>query len=127
MVSVSPLPRRWLWLVGAISLALSVASSPGQISPDTKLDLTANPLRLLARAADLWNSDLPFGQAQNQAYGYQFPHGAFFAAGDLIATAWCDDDDARLDACRARVLGAVQLVDHAVPPPPASRVIETIR
>jgi pyrimidine-nucleoside phosphorylase len=49
------------------------------------------------------------------------------AAGDLIATAWCDDDDARLDACRARVLGAVQLVDHAVPPPPASRVIETIR
>ena len=84
MVSVSPLPRRWLWLVGAISLALSVASSPGQISPDTKLDLTANPLRLLARAADLWNSDLPFGQAQNQAYGYLFPHGAFFAAGDLI-------------------------------------------
>lgn len=49
------------------------------------------------------------------------------AAGDLIATAWCDDDDARLDACRARVLGAVHLVDHAVPPPPASRVIETIR
>ena len=49
------------------------------------------------------------------------------AAGDLIATAWCDDDDARLAACRARVLAAVHLVDHAVPPPPASRVIETIR
>ena len=49
------------------------------------------------------------------------------AAGELIATAWCDDDDARLAACRARVLAAVHLVDHAVPPPPASRVIETIR
>jgi arabinofuranan 3-O-arabinosyltransferase len=81
---VTPLSRRWLWLVTTVALALSFASSPGQISPDTKLDLTANPLRFLSRATNLWNSELPFGQAQNQAYGYLFPHGTFFVAGHLL-------------------------------------------
>ena len=80
----APLSRRWLWVVAAAALILTFAQSPGQISPDTKLDLTANPLRFLARAFNLWNSELPFGQAQNQAYGYLFPHGAFFLAGDVL-------------------------------------------
>ncbi|MGV0666229.1 alpha-(1-_3)-arabinofuranosyltransferase [Mycolicibacillus trivialis] len=76
--------RRWLWLVGTISLVCCLLQAPGQVSPDTKLDLTANPLRFLARATNLWSSELPFGQAQNQAYGYLFPHGAFFLAGDAL-------------------------------------------
>ncbi|HEY1442637.1 MAG TPA: alpha-(1-_3)-arabinofuranosyltransferase family protein, partial [Mycobacterium sp.] len=76
--------RRWLLLVAAIAVALTFAQSPGQVSPDTKLDLTANPLRFLARATNLWNSDLPFGQAQNQAYGYLFPHGTFFLVGHFL-------------------------------------------
>ena len=78
------LSRRWLAGVFAAALVLCFAQSPGLISPDTKLDLTANPLRFLSRAATLWNSELPFGQAQNQAYGYLFPHGLFFLIGDAV-------------------------------------------
>ena len=84
LVLTTPLSRRWLWVVAAAALILTFAQSPGQISPDTKLDLTANPLRFLARAFNLWNSELPFGQAQNQAYGYLFPHGTFFLIGDVL-------------------------------------------
>lgn len=62
---------------------VSFAQAPGRISADTKLDLAADPLGFLGRAAHLWSPDAPMGQVQNQAHGLPSPHGAFFALGDL--------------------------------------------
>ena len=42
------LSGRWLVGIFAAALVLCFAQRPGMISPDTKLDLTANPLRFLA-------------------------------------------------------------------------------
>lgn len=82
--NAEPLTRRaGAWAFVAL-LALSFLSAPGRIVADTKLDLTANPIGFLARAANVWSSQSPLGQVQNQAYGYFFPHGAFFALGQLL-------------------------------------------
>jgi len=48
-------------------------------------------------------------------------------AGDLLATAWCGDDDARFEACRDRLLAAYQLVEGEVAAPPTTRILEVLR
>ncbi|AJE34231.1 hypothetical protein B842_11930 [Corynebacterium humireducens NBRC 106098 = DSM 45392] len=66
-------------LLGWVVLGLvSLLQAPGRVAVDTKHDLTADPAGFLAQATHAWTDTFPLGQLQNQAYGYLFPHGAFF-------------------------------------------------
>ena len=93
--------------------ALPFVTAPGDIIADTKLDLAVNPGRFLARALTLWDPQ-QFGQLQNQAAGYLFPMGPFFALGRLAGAAALGDP-AAVDRRRAGVaafLGTVRLADR---------------
>lgn len=74
-----PLSRR-AWVYSTLAWFLfAFLQSPGLTSADTKLDLTADPWGFLGQALYPWTDTFPLGQLQNQAYGYLFPHGLFFA------------------------------------------------
>ncbi len=81
--------RRWLAGTVLVAFLLTFLQAPGLTVADTKYDLAQNPLGFLRRAAHLWSSQAPMGQVQNQAYGYFFPHGAFFSLGHILGLpAW---------------------------------------
>ncbi|WP_425303646.1 alpha-(1-_3)-arabinofuranosyltransferase [Nocardia wallacei] len=85
----APLGRRWYFGTVVAAFLLTFLQAPGLTVADTKYDLAQNPLGFLERAAHLWSSQAPMGQVQNQAYGYFFPHGAFFSLGHVLGLpAW---------------------------------------
>lgn len=85
----APLGRRWFAGTVVVAFLLTFLQAPGRTVADTKYDLAQNPLGFLGRAAHLWSSQAPMGQVQNQAYGYFFPHGAFFSLGHVLGLpAW---------------------------------------
>ena len=87
--SAEPLSRRWLFGASVVAFLLAFLQTPGRLAADTKYDLSQNPIGFLERASHQWSSQAPMGQVQNQAYGYFFPHGAFFALGDILSVpAW---------------------------------------
>jgi arabinofuranan 3-O-arabinosyltransferase len=84
--SLPPSPSRHvLAAAGAVVLiVLAFIQRTGRITFDTKLDMAENPLGFMERALHLWNPWSASGELQQQAYGYLFPMGPFFAAGDLL-------------------------------------------
>ncbi|WP_291479226.1 alpha-(1-_3)-arabinofuranosyltransferase family protein [Corynebacterium sp.] len=78
------LSRRGWGLAGLLWLLLSLLQGAGLTVADTKYDLTANPWGFLTQALSPWTDVFPLGQLQNQAYGYLFPQGLFFALLDPL-------------------------------------------
>ncbi|MEV0581997.1 alpha-(1-_3)-arabinofuranosyltransferase [Nonomuraea sp. NPDC050310] len=80
---VEPRFRHWLRLfAGCVGLlCVTFSTAPERIISETKLDMPVNPLGFLERALSLWDP-AHFGHLQNQAYGYLFPMGPFYAVAD---------------------------------------------
>lgn len=74
--------RRTALLLALVAVAF--VQQPGQIVPDTKLDLSVAPGHFLAGAWHLWDPTTAMGSLRNQAYGYLWPMGPFFALGQAL-------------------------------------------
>ncbi|MFD0925143.1 alpha-(1-_3)-arabinofuranosyltransferase domain-containing protein [Williamsia deligens] len=125
--TASRLSRRGIGLIAIISVVLCLLQAPGRIAADTKLDLAIDPSGFLSRALHLWSTQAPMGQVQNQAYGYFFPHGAFFLAGDLVGLpAWVTQRLWWAVLVTVGVVGVVRLAEALRIGSPGSRIVAAI-
>ncbi|WP_457111153.1 alpha-(1-_3)-arabinofuranosyltransferase domain-containing protein [Marmoricola sp. URHA0025 HA25] len=62
-----------------VLLVAMMFEKAGQTTSDTKAALLDAPGELLRSTFSLWNPQTSLGELQNQAYGYLFPMGPFFA------------------------------------------------
>jgi arabinofuranan 3-O-arabinosyltransferase len=83
------MPRDFRTPLACLLLALlPFVTAPGLIIADTKLNLVINPDGFLSRALSLWDPQ-QLGRLQDQAVGYLFPMGPFFALGKALGIpAW---------------------------------------
>ena len=62
-----------------VMLLAMLLEKAGQTTTDTKAALLNDPGELLRSTFSLWNPQMSLGELQNQAYGYLFPMGPYFA------------------------------------------------
>ncbi|MCX6401589.1 MAG: alpha-(1-_3)-arabinofuranosyltransferase family protein [Propionibacteriales bacterium] len=68
----------------AVITFFMLLQQPGTTTYDTRAELTQRPGDFLSGAFTLWHTESNFGEFQNQAYGYLFPQGSWFALNDLL-------------------------------------------
>ncbi|MDG4806747.1 alpha-(1-_3)-arabinofuranosyltransferase [Micromonospora sp. WMMD1120] len=120
--------RRFRHLTICIALAaLAFQQAPGQVVPDTKVDLNVNPAGWLLRSLHLWDPTGTFGQLQNQAYGYLWPMGPFFLLGSELGLApWVVQRLWWAMLFCVAYLGAVRLAGRLGVGTPAGRMIAAV-
>ena len=76
---------RWFHVAVVVLVVVgNLAQRPGLTTFDTKLDLQVDPWAFMVRSLSVWNPDSAWGELQNQATGYLFPLGPWYALGDLV-------------------------------------------